>query len=108
MSTSDDAVVKSKHKKRNQNIMFNKIILARLGLNCNFQNYLGSGGEDTKRNLKHVTNRAANPAGDRPERVSSVTRITSTSRACAKAKTFLRSAHSCFAEAVSFQTPTTL
>jgi TnpA family transposase len=38
-----------------------------------------------------------------------VTRITSTLRACANARTFLRSARSCFApEAVSFQTPTTL
>ena len=52
--------------------------------------------------------RAANLA-ERPQRVSSVTRITSTLRACANARTFLRSARSCFApEAVSFQTPTTL
>jgi hypothetical protein len=65
-------------------------------------------GEDTKRNLKHVKDRAANLA-ERPQRVSSVTRITSTLRACANARTFLRSARSCFApEAISFQTPTTL
>src|SRR5207249_3145156 len=46
-------------------------------------------GEDTKRNLKHVKDRAANLAV-RPQRVSSVTRITSTVRACANARTFLR------------------
>src|SRR5258705_13321009 len=43
---------------------------------------------------------------ERPQLVSSVTRITSTLRACANARTFLRSARSCFApEAISFQTP---
>src|SRR6476660_9024030 len=62
------------------------------------------GGEDTKRNLKHVKDRATNLA-ERPHRISSVTRITSTLRACANTRTFLRSARSCFApEAVSFQT----
>ena len=54
-----------------------------------------SRGEDTKRNLKHVKDRAANLA-ERPQRVSSVTRIKSTVRACANARTFLRSARSCF------------
>ena len=43
---------------------------------------LHGSGEDTKRNLKHVKDRAANLA-ERPQRVSSVTRITSTLRACA-------------------------
>jgi SOS response associated peptidase (SRAP) len=33
---------------------------------------------------------------ERPQRVSSVTRIKSTVRACANARTFLRSARSCF------------
>src|SRR5260370_13461000 len=42
-------------------------------------------GEDTKRNLKHVKDRTA-------QLVSSVTRITPTLRACANARTFLRSA----------------
>ena len=54
-----------------------------------------SRGEDTKRNLKHVKDRAANLA-ERPQRVSSVTRIKSTVRACTNARTFLRSARSCF------------
>jgi hypothetical protein len=40
---------------------------------------------------------------EQPRRVSSVTRITSTLRACANARIFLRSARSCFApEAISF------
>ena len=65
-------------------------------------------GEDTKRNLKHVKDRAANVA-ERPQRVSSVTRIKSTVPACANARTFLRSARSCFGPgAISFQTPTIL
>jgi hypothetical protein len=45
-------------------------------------------GEDTIRTLKHVKDRAANLA-ERPQRVSSVTRITSTLRVCANARTFL-------------------
>jgi hypothetical protein len=50
--------------------------------------------------------RAANLA-EWPQRGSSVTRITSTLRACANARTFLRSARSCFAsEAISFRTLT--
>jgi hypothetical protein len=53
-------------------------------------------GEDTIRTLKHVKDRAANLA-ERPQRVSSVARITSTLRAGANARTFLRSARSCFA-----------
>ena len=69
---------------------------------------IGKGGEDTKRNLKHVKDRAANVA-ERPQRVSSVTRIKSTVPACANARTFLRSARSCFGPgAISFQTPTIL
>ena len=47
-------------------------------------------GEDTRRNLKHLKDRAANLT-ERPQGVSSVTRITSTLRACANARTFLRS-----------------
>jgi hypothetical protein len=71
---------------------------------CNFGIFRNS----EYRNLKHVKDRATNLA-ERPQRVSSVTRITSTSRACANARNFLRSARSCFApEAVSFQTSTTL
>src|ERR1700730_6595728 len=43
---------------------------------------------------------------ERPQLVTSVTRIKSTLRVCANARTFLRSARSCFApEAISFQTP---
>ena len=34
--------------------------------------------KDMKRNLMHVTDRAANPARDQPQQVSSMTRITST------------------------------
>jgi len=63
--------------------------------------YCSIGGEDTKRTLKHVKDRAANLA-ERPQRVSSVTRITSTLRACANARTFLRSARSCFAPGGDF------
>src|SRR6266404_1224712 len=44
---------------------------------------------------------------ERPQLVSSVTRIRSTLRACANARTFLRLAHSYFVpEAIPLQTPT--
>jgi hypothetical protein len=83
-------------------------------LDCSLANYLGSGAHlvilpNWRR--RHETEfearygeRAPNPAGDRPQRVSSVTRITSTLGGSVKAKTFLRSARSCFApEAVSLR-----